>query len=248
MLATLKPLPFLALAALALPAFAQDATPTPTEEATPDAPATEAPATEAPAPEAPATDVPAAEAPATDVPAAEAAPAEDVADPAADPATGAPAEPQPGEPYIREEFGDWGLRCLRAEEGPDPCQLYQLLNDGEGNPVAEISMFPLPEGSQAIAGATIVTPLETLLTENLTLSVDGGAERIYPFTFCNAAGCIARVGFTTDEVAEFRRGNEATLSIVPAAAPDQTVTLTISLAGFTAGIEATQPGAAAPAE
>lgn len=148
-------------------------------------------------------------------------------------------EPQVGQPYIREVSGDWALRCLKSEEGTaDPCQLYQLLVDADGNSVAEISMFPLPEGGRAAAGATIVAPLETLLTEQLTISVDGGAARRYPFTFCNAAGCVARVGFTEEEINQFRRGNAANLRMVPAAAPDQEVNLTISLSGFTAGFTA----------
>ncbi len=144
----------------------------------------------------------------------------------------------PGAPYILEEFGDWALRCLKQPEGQkDPCQLYQLLLDGDGNAVAEMSMFPLPPGGQAAAGATIVVPLETLLTQQLTLSVDGGQARRYPFTFCNAAGCVSRVGFTAEEVAQFKRGNAAQLRLVPAAAPDQEVLLDVSLSGFTAGFE-----------
>ena len=159
---------------------------------------------------------------------------------------GAPVEggpPQVGETYIREAFGDWSLRCLKAETGEDPCQLYQLLKDADGNAVAEISMFPLPEGGQAAAGATIVAPLETLLTEQITISVDGTGARRYPFTFCNQAGCVARVGFTAEEVAQFKAGAEASMRIVPAAAPDQEVVLKISLVGFTAGYD----GTAAPA-
>ena len=177
---------------------------------------------------------------------------EPVTEPAADPATdlsmGAPVEsgpPQVGETYIREAFGDWSLRCLKAETGEDPCQLYQLLKDADGNAVAEISMFPLPEGGQAAAGATIVAPLETLLTEQITISVDGTGSRRYPFTFCNQAGCVARVGFTAEEVAQFKAGAEASMRIVPAAAPDQEVVLKISLVGFTAGYDGT---AAPPAQ
>lgn len=150
------------------------------------------------------------------------------------------SEIQVGQPYILDSFDDWDLRCLKAAEGQaDPCQLYQLLQDQEGNNVAEISMFPLPEGGRAAAGATIVVPLETLLTEQLTLSVDGSAARRYPFTFCNAAGCVARVGFTQDEVNQFKRGNNATLRLVPAAAPEEQVILSVSLAGFTAALDKT---------
>ncbi|MCO4848686.1 MAG: invasion associated locus B family protein [Yoonia sp.] len=144
-----------------------------------------------------------------------------------------------GTPYIRETFGDWALRCLVAEDGkPDPCQLYQLLNDQDGNSVAEISMFPLPSGNPAAAGATIVVPLETLLTEQLQISVDGSATRRYPFTFCNRAGCVARVGFTAEDINQFKRGNAATMRMIPAAAPENQVILNISLSGFTAGYDA----------
>ncbi|HVG48575.1 MAG TPA: invasion associated locus B family protein [Rubellimicrobium sp.] len=210
----LKTLPVLALLAWTLPLAAQEA------------PAAE-PTAEAPAPEA-----------TTGAPAAESA------DPGlnmGEPASAASGEPQVGQPYVREESGDWALRCLKTESGDDPCQLYQLLEDSEGNAVAEISMFPLPEGSPAAAGATIVAPLETLLTENLTLGIDGNEPKRYPFTFCNRAGCVARVGFTAEEVQQFRSGNAVTMSIVPAAAPDQTVDLTISLSGFTAGFEKATP-------
>lgn len=146
-----------------------------------------------------------------------------------------------GQPYVPTFFGDWALRCLNAgPEQADPCQLYQLLFDEQQNAVAEFSLFPLEPGGQAAAGATIVVPLETLLTQQLTMSVDGGASRRYPFTFCNAGGCVARVGFTQEEVNQFKRGNSAQLRLVPAAAPEEEVLLTVSLSGFTAALESTR--------
>lgn len=155
--------------------------------------------------------------------------------------TQAPTEPQVGDTYIAAVEGDWALRCLKAEEGNvDPCQLYQLLNDENGNSVAEISMFPIPNGNRAVAGATIVVPLETLLPEQVTLTIDGRNPRRYPYTFCNAAGCVARVGFTQEEVDLFKRGNQAIMRMVPAAAPDEEVSLTVSLTGFTAAFNSLQ--------
>ncbi|PQO24959.1 invasion associated locus B family protein [Rhodobacteraceae bacterium WD3A24] len=143
-----------------------------------------------------------------------------------------------GQSYVEAEFGDWQMRCVSSDEGEDPCQLYQLLQDQEGNSVAEISLFPLPDGGQAVAGATIVTPLETLLTQQVTLQVDDGEAKRYPFTWCSAIGCVARVGFTAEEVESFRRGVEIAMTIVPVAAPDQEVELSISLIGFTDGFAA----------
>ena len=92
-------------------------------------------------------------------------------------------EIQVGQTYVREEFNTWQLRCVKTENDKDPCQLYQLLNDAEGNSVAEFNMFPLPEGQQAVAGANIVTPLETLLTANLRMAIDGGQTKVYPYSF-----------------------------------------------------------------
>ncbi len=146
---------------------------------------------------------------------------------------------QIGQTYTLEEHADWDVRCVRTESGNDPCQLYQLLEDEDGNSVAEISIFPLPTSDgPAVAGATIITPLETLLTAQIALRVDSGAPKRYPFSWCSSVGCFSRIGFTAEEVVSFRRGATATISIRPVAAPDQTVDLQISLAGFTDGYEA----------
>ncbi len=150
------------------------------------------------------------------------------------------AENGVGTPYVKQEFEAWDLRCVRAPEGEqEPCQLYQLLSDDQGNAVAEISVFPL-QSEQAAAGATIATPLETLLTKRLRVQIDDGAVKRYEFTWCSQTGCFARIGLTEEDLAAFKRGMEAKLTITPVAAPDQDVTLTASLSGFTAGFDALQ--------
>lgn len=145
-----------------------------------------------------------------------------------------------GQPYTQEVIGDWEMRCLRTEEPEnDPCQMYQLMVDGDDIPVAEFSLFRLPEGGQAQAGATVIVPLETALPNQLTIRIDGGAAKRYPYAFCNQLGCYARIGLTAEDVNAFKRGKEARLSIVPALAPDQLVELTLSLSGFTASFDKT---------
>lgn len=139
--------------------------------------------------------------------------------------------------YVKEEYGDWQLKCFRSEGGEDPCQMFQLLREDTGNPIAEFSLFRLPEGSQAVAGATVVVPLGTLLTEQLKISVDGGKAKGYSYSFCSLVGCYARIGLTKADLDAFKRGNEANLTIVPAQAPDQKVTIKASLSGFTAAFE-----------
>ncbi|MGL4236205.1 invasion associated locus B family protein [Tabrizicola sp.] len=164
----------------------------------------------------------------------------------------------PGTNYTAAKFEAWEQRCVRTESGVDPCQLYLLLKDKEGNSVAEFTMFNLPKGSEgpAVAGATFIAPLETLLTAGMTLQIDGGKGKAYPFTFCTQIGCVARIGFTAEEVAQMKKGANAVITIVPFVAADQKVELTMSLKGFTAGLDAViaandaadAAAAAAPAE
>ena len=200
--------------ALALPAAAQDAT---------TAPADAAPAAEADA---------ATQAPAT--PAGSAAPAAPGGNLSVGQALGGGPEI-----YVRETFGDWQVRCLEAPEGQeDPCQMYQRLADQQGNPTADVNVFALPEGGDLAAGATILTPLQTLLTAQVRLSIDGGEPRAYPFSFCDETGCYSRMGFTAADVEALKRGVAATLVVVPALAPDQQAELRMSLNGFTAALAA----------
>lgn len=142
-----------------------------------------------------------------------------------------------GQSYVLDTQGAWEVRCIKTADGFDPCQVYQLLKDQNGNAVAEFSMVALPAQSEAAAGATVITPLETLLTGQLTMSVDGGKAKRYPFTWCSQVGCFARIGFTSAEVNQLKKGANATIQIVPMVAPDKKVDLTVSLSGFTAGYE-----------
>lgn len=206
---------FLALA-LSHAAYAQEAT---TEE-----PATETPAETTEAPAASDADQPGI------------AGQLDTGEPVAE--AGAAAAPgQPDGTYIKEVVGDWQIQCLTNENGDDPCQMYQLLKDAQGNNVAEVSIFKVAGSGQVKAGATFIVPLETLLTQKLTMAVDGGQAKRFDYSFCNPVGCYARVGFLQEDINRFKRGNAAKITIVPALAPDQKVQVDMSLTGFTAGYE-----------
>ncbi len=165
----------------------------------------------------------------------------------------------PGSNYTAATFEAWEQRCVRTESGVDPCQLYVLLKDKEGNSVAEFTMFNLPKGSEgpAVAGATFIAPLETLLTAGMLLQIDAGKPKAYPFTFCTQIGCVSRIGFTAEEIAQMKQGANALITIVPFVNPETKVELTVSLKGFTAGFDAVATAndaadaaaaAAAPAE
>jgi len=173
---------------------------------------------------------------ATDEAPAEEAPAQTEADPFQD--LGESADQAENLPFIRAEYNDWALRCIRDAEGQDQCQLYQLLFAPDGSPISEVSLVPILDAGPAVAGVVVVVPLETLLPARLTLRVDGGEGRRYDYDFCNLAGCVARFGLEQSQVDQFKRGSQAVLTLVPAGAPDQVIELPLSLRGFTAGYDA----------
>jgi invasion protein IalB len=154
--------------------------------------------------------------------------------------TEAPANAAPANaPYQAASHGDWQILCTPLGEGqPEYCEGYQLLNDAQGSPIAEISLEALPLGAEFAAGATVTTPLETFLPTGLGFRV-GEAEqmRLEPFRVCTVVGCIVRMGISFDEIDAMKAGSTATVTIAPFVAVDQPVDITISLTGFTAMFE-----------
>ena len=144
--------------------------------------------------------------------------------------------------YVKETFGAWQQRCMKTGLEADPCQLYTLLKDGEGNNVAEFTIFNLPEGTpgEAIAGANFIAPLETLLGEGVRIQIDTAPPLAYPFSVCTQVGCVSRIGFTKADVAALKKGKKAVMTIVPFVSPETEVKLEVSLQGFTAAYEAVE--------
>lgn len=201
--------------------------------------------------ETPAAEAPAVAADAAPAAADAAAPAADAAAPTADaaaPAAGAPAaaapgvapegtEPQVGQAYARDTFGDWTLRCVKTPDNKDPCELYQLLKDKDGGAVAETSVLPMSQDVAAVV--TFVAPLETDLQAGLGMQIDANKAARYPFMLCAPVGCISRIGMTDAEIAALKKGKAASVSVLPfGARPEQMVSLNLSLTGFTAGYDA----------
>ncbi len=151
-----------------------------------------------------------------------------------------------GQVYTASVNAPWETRCTKTDRDTDPCQLFQLLRDEQGGPVAEVNLFGVPAGGEAAAGAAFVAPLETSLPSGVVIRIDSNEAKVYPFSFCNTYGCVARIGFTAEELAKLKAGKGVVFQIVPAAAPDKSVNLSMSLDGFTAGFNAVAQTVVAP--
>ena len=135
---------------------------------------------------------------------------------------------------VRDTFGDWQVRC--SPEGNE-CFIYQLGLDAEKNPVAEVSILKLPLDAEADAGVTIVTPLGTLLPSGVAVQIDNGQPRQYPFAWCSQVGCFARFGLDRPSIDSMKRGKTGKVVLHAVAAPEQPMTLVLSLTGFTAAFD-----------
>ncbi len=145
--------------------------------------------------------------------------------------------PRIGEQYVREQVGDWNISCIKTQEEEDPCAMVQILNNQQGDPIAEVSLGKLPEGGAAVAWANVVVPLETLLQAQLAVSIDGAPRKLYNYHHCVSVGCIAQLGFTQGDIDAMKAGSKAVLSLVPARLPDQVLNMDMSLSGFTSAFD-----------
>ena len=121
---------------------------------------------------------------------------------------------EPGEVYLAGTKGNWNVRCVAGNPGEtDRCEIQQLLFLNENTPVADISIFKLPEGEVAIAAANIMVPLETLLTKKFQFAFSKEIVKEYPYSFCNKNGCLVRLGLLEEDVEALKKGSSSKLSI-----------------------------------
>jgi len=156
------------------------------------------------------------------------------------------SEVEPGDAYVAEIFRDWQVRCIRstADEIPDRCEMFQLLEEENGNPVAEFRIAGvLEEVEGVIASATILTPLDTLLSPGIQLQVDENQPAQVPYAFCRPIGCFVQLTLTADDIAMFESGVDAQVVLFALIRDDQgqmggaPVRLLASLRGFTAAFD-----------
>ena len=93
------------------------------------------------------------------------------------------SEPQKTEPYIKERFENWTLKCIKPVNSIERCEANQIIFNQKQQPVAEISIIKLPKGQVAAAAATVIVPLETILSEGLVLAIQELEPKKYQFKF-----------------------------------------------------------------
>ena len=149
---------------------------------------------------------------------------------------------EPGEVYLAGNKGDWNVRCITGKPGEiDKCEIQQLLFLNENTPIADISIFKLPPGELAVAAANVMVPLETLLTKKFRFSFSKDFVKEFPYSFCNANGCLVRMGLLEEDVTAMKKGVVSQLSLTHISKPESSINLNLSLSGFTAAFDLLRP-------
>ena len=149
---------------------------------------------------------------------------------------------EPGEIYLAGNKGDWNVRCITANPGEiDKCEIQQLLFLNEDSPIADISIFKLPEGERAVAAANVMVPLETLLTKKFRFAFSEESVKEFPYSFCNQNGCLVRMGLLEEDIEAMKKGSSSELSITHISSPEASINLSLSLNGFTAAFDIIRP-------
>ena len=149
---------------------------------------------------------------------------------------------EPGEIYLAGNKGDWNVRCMTGNPGEiDRCEIQQLLFLNENTPVADISIFKLPDGERAIAAANVMVPLETLLTKKFRFAFSEDSVKEFPYSFCNQNGCLVRMGLLEEDIEAMKKGSSSELSITHISSPEASINLSLSLTGFTAAFDVIRP-------
>ena len=149
---------------------------------------------------------------------------------------------EPGEVYLAGNKGDWNVRCITGNPGEnDKCEIQQLLFLNENTPIADISIFKLPDGEVAVAAANVMVPLETLLTKKFRFAFSEKLVKEFQYSFCNQDGCLVRMGLLEEDITAMKKGSSSELSITHISRPETSINLDLSLSGFTAAFDALRP-------
>lgn len=139
-------------------------------------------------------------------------------------------------PSDERKEGDWTVICFGVAH-EKTCGMSQPVFNAEGNNVAQVELFRLPDNDDFEYGAIVVTPLETWLEPGLILRIDNGDVHRYPYRYCFDQGCVVQLGLTQDQIDSMRLGLVVHLRLFKESLPDAPVDLQVSLTGFTGAID-----------
>ena len=135
-----------------------------------------------------------------------------------------------------KDFQDWRLRCEKKDDdAPERCFIMQIAKSAkEKRDVLRIGVrYPEPEKPAMVF---LTLPLGVYLPTGLLLQIDDGETLKIPMEICLPNGCHTRMALVGELLKKLMAGRMAKLAFHDS--QQQRITVSISLAGFTAAFAA----------
>jgi len=158
--------------------------------------------------------------------------------PAKPPAPAAPpAQPASSDPALTTAtYGDWVLRCVRAEKGPHICEIVQsMVLQGQQQPVAQVAVGY----DKADLRFTLLVPPSISLSRGPTFGVAGATAPHFDLAWrrCLPNGCFADVAVGPELLKTLRSRTEP-MQISFKDAGERDVNLPFSFRGLVPALDA----------
>ena len=143
------------------------------------------------------------------------------------------------EPVVREVHKDWTVVCDTPEQvGQEICLIVQQKNIKDSNqPILRVEVGYAVSNGEPF---TIITaPLGIALQAGLTVQIDDNEPTVMQFGSCIPTGCVVGSNLSEHQVNALKFGNEAKFTLQDSRR--RNVTVPVSLAGFTAALNAISP-------
>lgn len=136
-----------------------------------------------------------------------------------------------GASTVQETFQDWTVSC-GVQEGKKICSVSQQQVQNNGQRVMAIEVIPSASDSKI----NLVLPFGLRLADGISYRIDNGKEARAEFNTCYPGGCVANLPLSNELVSGLKSGQNLILT-GKAFDGGQDVPLTVSLKGFSAGLD-----------
>ncbi len=145
------------------------------------------------------------------------------------------AAPAGAQGIVKNNFGDWQLRCeTPAGARSEQCALVQNVA-AEDRPNVTLRVIVLKTADAKSRLLRVVAPLGVLLPAGLGLKIDNVDVGRAGFVRCLTTGCVAEVVMEDNLLNQFKAGKTATFIVFQT--PEEGVGIPVSLEGFAPGFD-----------
>jgi invasion protein IalB len=137
---------------------------------------------------------------------------------------------------VGERIGDWTFQCQAVSADQNVCGLLQTIADNKSRQqVLVVAVRHV--GEEKKLGMFVTAPLGIFLGSGIGGKVDDGEQFKFNLQTCTQRGCQAATAIEGKRLKELKKGNRLLIGF-KAHANAKTITVPVSLKGFTAGLKA----------